>query len=101
MPEIDGIGIMKKTFKGKAPNGMTWDLLANRAGGKQQPGISGVSLNYMKSPKFLQGDGGWKRVVWVDQTTHKELTNILSPQFRIATEEDAENFDQLRSFLKN
>ena len=101
MPKIDGIGIMKKTFKGKAPNGLTWDLLANQAGGKQQPGISGVSLNYMKSPKFLQGDGGWKRVVWMDQVTHKELFNILSPQFRIATEEDVENLDQLRSFLKN
>lgn len=78
MPKTDGIGIMKRGFKGKAPNGMTWDLLANRAGGKQEPGICGVSLNYLRSAKFLQGDGGYRRVQWMDQKTRSELADVLS-----------------------
>ena len=30
-------------LQGAAPDGSTWNLLANRAGGKRQPGITGVS----------------------------------------------------------
>ncbi len=73
MPELDGIGIMRRGFKGKAPNGMTWDILANKAGGKQEPGICGVSLNYLRSPKFLQGDGGYGKVIWMDPKTRDDL----------------------------
>lgn len=69
---------MKRGFRGKAPNGMTWDLLANRAGGKQEPGICGVSLDYLRSAKFLQGVGGYRRVQWMDQKTRNELADIVS-----------------------
>jgi acetyl-CoA decarbonylase/synthase complex subunit beta len=77
MPEVDGIGIMRRGFMGKAPNGLMWDHLANMAGGKQQPGICGVSLDYLRSPKFLQGDGGYARVVWMDRKTYSELKDIV------------------------
>jgi acetyl-CoA decarbonylase/synthase complex subunit beta len=63
--EMGGIGIMHRGFEGEAPDGSTWNTLANRAGGKQQPGITGVSEEYMRSPKFLQGDGGWGAVKWM------------------------------------
>ena len=77
MPDLDGIGVMKKGFKGRAPNGMTWDTLANMAGGKQEPGICGISLNYLRSAKFLKGDGGFKKVVWMDDRTRGELEDML------------------------
>jgi acetyl-CoA decarbonylase/synthase complex subunit beta len=98
MREVDGIGIMRRGFMGKAPNGMTWDLLANMAGGKQQSGICGVSLNYLRSPKFLQGDGGYERVVWMDRKTYAELANLVDEQ-RIATENDVKDMEQLREFM--
>lgn len=98
IPEVDGIGIMRRNFMGKAPNGLTWDLLANRAGGKQQPGICGVSLDYLRSPKFLRGDGGYTRVVWMDLKTHSELKDIVI-KYKIATEEDAKDMKQLNKFL--
>jgi len=100
IPEVDGLGIMKRGFKGEAPNGMTWDLLANKAGGKQQPGICGVSLNYLKSPKFMQGDGGFNRVVWMDQDIYGQLKDVLSKRFKIATENDVKNIEDLKKFLE-
>ena len=78
IPELDSIGIMKRGFRGKAPNGMTWDMLANKAGGKQEPGICGVSLNYLRSPEFLHGDGGYGKVVWMDPETRADLANSTS-----------------------
>ena len=78
MPELDGVGIIKRGFRGKAPNRMTWDMLANKAGGKQEPGICGVSLNYLKSPKFLQGDGGYGKVIWMDPETRDDLAKSNS-----------------------
>jgi len=33
--------------------------------GKQTPGMAGASPPYLFSPKFLQGHGGWKSIVWV------------------------------------
>lgn len=101
MPEVDDIGIMRRGFKGKAPNGMTWDLLANKAGRKQEPGICGVSLNYLKSPKFLQGDRGYNQVVWMDEKTYNELKDIISNRYRIATEKDVQNIEQLRKFINS
>lgn len=98
IPEVDGVGIMRRSYAGKAPNGLTWDLLANRAGGKQQPGICGVSLNYLRSPRFLQGDGGYKRVKWIDKKTCDELSDIVTG-YRIATEQDANDIKELKEFL--
>ncbi|MCK5567859.1 MAG: hypothetical protein KAI62_08095, partial [Actinomycetia bacterium] len=58
MDDADRIGIMSRDSEAVAPGGITWDSLANRAGGKQSEGIMGVSLAYIKSKNFLKGDGG-------------------------------------------
>ncbi len=75
--EMGGIGLMHRGFEGAAPDGATWNDLANRAGGKQQPGITGVGLGYMKSPTFLQGDGGWKLVKWMTRKLQDELKDAV------------------------
>ena len=85
--EMGGIGIMPRGFKGAAPDGSTWNMLANRAGGKQQPGITGVSLAYMRSPKFLQGDGGWGAVKWMARKLKDELTRDMPEVEGVPTEE--------------
>ncbi|MCJ7752096.1 MAG: hypothetical protein MUQ65_13540, partial [Armatimonadetes bacterium] len=85
--EMGGIGIMPRGFKGAAPDGSTWNMLANRAGGKQQPGITGVSLEYMRSPKFLQGDGGWAAVKWMARKLKDELSGDIAAVAGVPTEE--------------
>lgn len=96
--EVDGIGIMKRNYKGVAPHGMTWDLLANKAGGKQEKEITGVSLGYLLSKKFLSGDGGYKRVVWMDSVTKKQIESVIE-NHKIATERDVKNIKELKKFM--
>ncbi|MHB0878971.1 MAG: hypothetical protein ACYC5O_23270, partial [Anaerolineae bacterium] len=99
IPEVSGIGIMLRDSDATTPAGDTWATLANRAGGKQAPGIVGVSLQYMHSPDFLKGDGGLANVVWVDSTLYKRLARAFPPGQRVATEQGVATIEDLRRFL--
>jgi acetyl-CoA decarbonylase/synthase complex subunit beta len=74
---LHGIGIMERDYQGEAPEGFTWDRLANAAGGKQAPGIVGVSRNYLRSKRFMQGEGGLDAVRWVSPKAFEVLRNLL------------------------
>jgi len=66
IPEVDGFGIVHRGFKGVTVNGLTFGQIADStAGGRQVDGFHGLSIEYMRSRKFLQADGGWKRIVWL------------------------------------
>jgi len=62
-----------------------------------------VGVNYFRSPKFIQSDGGWDRVVWMPKMLKDKVANDIPEEIRdkIATEEDATDVDSLRTFLKN
>ncbi len=94
-----GIGIMDRSFPGKAPNGETWDSLANRAGGKQTPGITGISAGYLRSPDFLKADGGLKSVVWVTAKVMDQIEDLLPGDRGPATEQDAASMEELRAYI--
>lgn len=72
-----GIGIMERDYQGEAPEGFTWNKLANAAGGKQTPGIVGVSRNYLRSKRFMQGEGGLEAVCWVSPRAFEVLKDLL------------------------
>ena len=74
---LDGIGIMERDYRGEAPEGITWDMLANAAGGKQTPGITGVSRNYLRSKRFMQGEGGLEAVRWVSPRAFEAIKGLL------------------------
>jgi acetyl-CoA decarbonylase/synthase complex subunit beta len=97
--EIDGIGIMKRGSETVTPDGRNWAVLANLAGGKQSPGIMGVSINYIRSPYFLKGDGGIGKVVWMDSELYKKLEDILLPDQKVATEKDVSSIEALKAFI--
>jgi hypothetical protein len=84
--QMGGIGLMHRGFEGAAPDGSTWNELANRAGGKQSPGIAGVGLQYMKSPTFLQGDDGWGSVKWTTSKLRDELKDAVAAAAAVPTE---------------
>jgi acetyl-CoA decarbonylase/synthase complex subunit beta len=82
---------------------MTFPVLAGQTGGGAQiEGFLGISIEYMRSPKFLQADGGWSRVVWMPSKLKEALKNSIPERFydRIATEKDVANIDELLKFLQ-
>ncbi|OYT52117.1 CO dehydrogenase/CO-methylating acetyl-CoA synthase complex subunit beta, partial [Candidatus Bathyarchaeota archaeon ex4484_135] len=102
MPEVDGFGIVHRGFRGETPNGLTFVAVADAtAGGRQVDGFHGISFEYMRSPKFLQADGGWYRVVWAPKEVLERVWDFIPEDVRdkIATEEDVSNMEELKKFL--
>lgn len=97
--EARGIGIMSRNSPAVVPGGLTWDMLANRAGGKQCDGITGVSNAYIRSRNFLKGDGGIGNVAWVDSGLYPRIADLLLPGQKVATEKDVQSMDDLRKFI--
>jgi acetyl-CoA decarbonylase/synthase complex subunit beta len=102
LPHVDGIGLMNRGYKGHAPDGATWTTLANKIAGRQyHKGIASFSVGYMQSPKFLQGDGGWNRIVWITTNLKKAAGNAIPAALRasIATEEDVTTMGDLTKWV--
>ena len=97
--DVEGIGIMLRGSKATAPDGRTWESLANQAGGKQTPGMTGVSMRYIRSPSFLRGDGGVRNIVWMDSALQGKLADLLAPGQKVATAREASDLESLRRFI--
>ncbi len=103
IPEVDGFGIVNRSFKGVTVNGLAFSTLADStAGGRQIDGFHGMSIEYMRSKKFLAADGGWNRVVWLPKEVKERVKDFVPQEIvdKIATEENVQNVDSLKSFLK-
>jgi acetyl-CoA decarbonylase/synthase, CODH/ACS complex subunit beta len=103
IPELDGIGIVDRDFRGETPLGIPFSAMAGQcSGGKQVEGFTGLSLEYMRSPKFLQADGGYERVIWLPKEIKESLSEYIPEDLKakIPTEEDAANIKEMRSFLE-
>jgi acetyl-CoA decarbonylase/synthase complex subunit beta len=104
IPEVDGFGIVHRGYKDVTVNGLAFSTLADStAGGRQVDGFHGLSIEYMRSPKFLQADGGWKRVVWMPKDVKERVKKFIPSELteKIATEDEAKTVDELRTFLKD
>ncbi|MBN1167470.1 MAG: CO dehydrogenase/CO-methylating acetyl-CoA synthase complex subunit beta, partial [Methanospirillaceae archaeon] len=74
IPEVKGFGIVHRRFPGPTINGLPFSTLADStSGGRQVEGFHGLSLEYMRSPRFLQADGGWDVIAWMP----KEIKELL------------------------
>ena len=103
IPEVEGIGVVHRGFQGMAPNGLPFSTLADStAGGRQVDGFHGVSIEYMRSPKFLQVDGGWNRIVWLPETIKERVEDFMPKDLvdKISTEKEATNMEELKAFLE-
>ena len=103
IPELDGIAIMDRGFKGKSPGDWTWTKLANLvAGGQYQKGAASIATGYLRSPKFLQADGGYSRIVWMSEKLLYFSKDMIPEKHlkHIGTEKDARSLDELRGFLE-
>lgn len=103
IPEVDGIGWVDRDFAGTAPNGLQFSTMAGQTGGgKQVVGFLGIGVNYFRSPKFIQADGGWERVVWMPKMLKDKVFDSMPEDIRdkIPTEEEAADVESLKNFLK-
>jgi acetyl-CoA decarbonylase/synthase complex subunit beta len=102
IPEVDAFGIVNRDFQGETVAGTSFSTMAGEAsGGHQVEGFLGMALEYLRSPKFIQAEGGWKRIGWLPKAV-KEMYRDACPEDlfdKIATEDDAKNTDELMEFL--
>jgi len=103
IPEVDGFGVVHRGFQGMAPNGLPFSTLADStAGGRQVDGFHGVSIEYMRSPKFLHADGGWNRTLWLPEVIKERVKDFIPKELvdKIPTEKEATNIEELKDFLE-
>lgn len=104
LPEVDGIGVVDRDHKGATPNGLPFSTMAGQAGGgKQVLGFLGIGILYYLSSKFIQADGGWRRIVWMPSALKERVKEGIDEEMfdKIATEKDATDINALKKFLLN
>lgn len=78
IPETGGVMAVNREFAGMTPSGMDFITLAGMVGGGvQTPGFLGVGKLYLVSPKFISGDGGLQRLVWLPRELKETLRDRL------------------------
>ncbi|MGQ9546439.1 MAG: CO dehydrogenase/CO-methylating acetyl-CoA synthase complex subunit beta [Dehalococcoidia bacterium] len=104
IPEADAFGVVHRDFKGETVIGETFSRMAgDTSGGKQIEGRLGTGLEQLRSPKFIQADGGLARIVWLPKELKERFKDVLQDKGlydKIATEEDVKNVDELLPFLE-
>jgi acetyl-CoA synthase len=79
LPMTNGIMTVDRDYTGMTPCGMKFSTLAGTVGGGiQTPGFVGHSKFYMGSSKFISGDGGLARMVWMPKHLKDEIADALN-----------------------
>jgi acetyl-CoA decarbonylase/synthase complex subunit beta len=103
IPETDAFGVVHREYKGDTVVGETFSHMAGEtSGGKQIEGRLGTGLQQLRSPKFIQADGGLARIVWMPKELKERFKDVLEAKGlydKIASEEDVKNVDELLAFL--
>jgi len=103
IPEADGFGLVHRDFKGETVIGETFSHMAgDTSGGRQVEGRLGTGLEQLRSPKFIQADGGRRRMVWMPREIldrYKEAFEADGVYDKIATENEVKTVDDLMPFL--
>jgi len=78
LPACNGIMTVNREYTGDTPSGMKFTTLAGMIGGGQStPGFLGHSKYNITQRKFISGDGGLLRLVWLPRALKEELRERL------------------------
>ncbi|MBI5025459.1 MAG: CO dehydrogenase/CO-methylating acetyl-CoA synthase complex subunit beta [Nitrospirae bacterium] len=110
IPEANGVMIVNRGHTGMTPIGMKFSTLAGTVGGGvQSPGFMGIGRNFITSKKFIFGDGGLKRIVWMTKNLKEGLRDAFNKRAaeegvpdlldKIADEEIATESEKLVEYL--
>ena len=111
LPACNGVMTVNRDYSGETPCGMKFTTLAGvMGGGASSPGFVGHSKYNITQGKFLVGDGGIKRMVWMPKILKEELrerlikrgTDVGMPDLidRIADETVGTTEEEILAFLK-
>ncbi|MFH0859642.1 MAG: CO dehydrogenase/CO-methylating acetyl-CoA synthase complex subunit beta [Candidatus Altiarchaeota archaeon] len=103
IPEVDGIGVLDRNFKGETVNGLKFSTMASQSGGGiQTEGFLGFGLQWMHSDKFLSADGGWNRIAWMPSNVKERMADAIPKELfeKIPTENEVKGMEELKTFLK-
>jgi acetyl-CoA synthase len=110
IPEANGVMVVQRGHTAMTPVGMKFSTLAGSVGGgTQNPGFMGIGRNFIVSKKFLHGDGGIKRIVWMTKNLKESLKEAFEKRAeeegvpdlldKIADETICEDSEKLLEFL--
>jgi acetyl-CoA synthase len=78
LPSCNGIMTVHRDYTGETPSGMKFTTLAGvMGGGQSSPGFVGHSKYNICQGKFVVGDGGLLRMVWMPKSLKEELKERL------------------------
>ncbi|MFP4305959.1 MAG: acetyl-CoA decarbonylase/synthase complex subunit alpha/beta [Desulfococcaceae bacterium] len=111
LPGLNGVMTVNREFTGETPCGMKFTTLAGvMGGGASSPGFVGHSKFNITQRKFILGDGGLLRMVWMPKALKEELRERLiargeemgMPDLidRIADETVGTTEEEIRPFLE-
>ena len=78
LPSCNGVMTVNREYAGETPCGMKFTTLAGvMGGGQSSPGFVGHSKFNITQGKFILGDGGLLRMVWMPKMLKEELKERL------------------------
>jgi acetyl-CoA synthase len=78
LPMCNGIMTVNRDYTGETPCGMKFTTLAGQmGGGASSPGFVGHSKYNVTQRKFIAGDGGIHRLVWMPKIFKEEIKERL------------------------
>jgi acetyl-CoA synthase len=78
LPGCNGIMTVHRDYSGETPCGMKFTTLAGvMGGGASSPGFVGHSKFNITQGKFIVGDGGMLRMVWMPKSLKEEISERL------------------------
>ena len=78
LPQCNGVMTVGQDYSGETPCGMKFTTLAGvMGGGASSPGFVGHSKFNITQRKFILGDGGIKRLVWMPKDLKEEIRERL------------------------
>jgi acetyl-CoA synthase len=111
LPGCNGVMTVHRDYSGMTPCGMKFSTLAGTAGGGiSSPGFVGHGKYNITQRKFLSGDGGLLRMVWMPKSLKEEIKERLDKRAeelgvpdlyeKIADETVGTDEDSVLAFLK-
>jgi acetyl-CoA synthase len=111
LPACNGVMTVSRDYAGETPCGMKFTTLAGvMGGGAQSPGFVGHSKYNITQGKFITGDGGLARMVWMPKILKEEIKDRIDKRGKeigvpdlydmIADETVGVTEEEIMSFLK-
>ena len=90
LPSCNGVMTVNRDYSGETPCGMKFTTLAGvMGGGASSPGFVGHSKFNITQKKFIKGDGGLHRMVWMPKILKEEIKERIE---RYGKEHGIDNF---------